>query len=71
MMMLSNNKGDQWRFTIGGWGAFVVVTILYFIFDYSIYTVLGFLTAAIILTISNAIFVLNKKRKSKGEKQNF
>jgi predicted membrane protein len=67
--MLSNNhKGYPWRFAIGGWGAFVVAIILFFIFDYNIYTVFGFLTAAIILTIGNAIYVLYTKQKSKGEK---
>ncbi len=49
-------------------GALVVVTILFLIFDYNIYTVLGFLTAAVTLTIGNAIYVLYTKQKLKGEK---
>ncbi|WP_337019979.1 hypothetical protein [Oceanobacillus massiliensis] len=67
-MPSNNNKGNQWRFAIGGWGALVVVTILFLIFDYNIYTVLGFLTAAVILTIGNAVYVLYTKHKLKGEK---
>jgi len=65
--MLFNNKEHPWRFAIGGWGAFVVVAILFLIFDYDIYLMLGLLTAAIIVTIGNAIYVLYTKRKSKGE----
>ena len=61
------SKEHPWRLAIGGWGAFVVATILFLIFDYNIYSVLGFLTAAIILTIGNAIYVLYTKRKSKEE----
>ncbi|TFJ90683.1 hypothetical protein [Lentibacillus salicampi] len=63
--MLFNNKEHPWRFAIGGWGAFVVATILFLIFDYNIYLMLGLLTAAIILTIGNAIYVLYTKWKSK------
>ncbi|GAA0441849.1 hypothetical protein GCM10008983_18670 [Lentibacillus halophilus] len=63
--MLFNNKEHPWRFAIGGWGAFVVAIILFLIFDYNIYLVLGLLTAAIILTIGNAINVLYTKWKSK------
>ncbi|ALX49495.1 hypothetical protein [Lentibacillus amyloliquefaciens] len=65
--MLFNNKEHPWRFAIGGWGAFVVAAILFLIFDYDIYLMLGLLTAAIIVTIGNAIYVLYTKRKSKGE----
>lgn len=67
-MPSNNNKENQWRFAIGGWGALVVVTILFLIFDYNIYTVFGFLTAAVILTIGNAIYVFYTKQKLKGEK---
>lgn len=63
--MLFNNKEHPWRFAIGGWGAFVVAAILFLIFDYDIYLMLGLLTAAIILTIGNAIYVLYTKWKSK------
>lgn len=56
-----------WRLAIGGWVAFVATAILYLLFDYNIFSVLGFLTAAIVLTIVNAIYVLSKKRKSKEE----
>ncbi|CAM3310348.1 hypothetical protein FITA111629_15510 [Filibacter tadaridae] len=67
--MQSNNNRRPWRFAIGGWGAFVVAAILFLIFDYDLYLMLGLLTAAIILTIGNAIYVLYKKRKSRaGEK---
>ncbi len=55
------NKKHPWRFTIGAWGAFIVVTILFLIFDYNIYTIFGFLTAAIIITIGNIIYLLYKK----------
>ncbi|PIC78465.1 hypothetical protein CSV74_02775 [Sporosarcina sp. P19] len=63
--MSFNNKEHPWRFAIGGWGAFVVATILFLIFDYNKYLMLGLLTAAIILTIGNAIYVLYTKWKSK------
>jgi len=59
------NKEHSWRFAIGGWGAFIVAIILFLIFDYHIYTLLGFLTAAIILTIGNAFYVLYTKWQSK------
>lgn len=62
----------SWRFAIGGWGAFIVAIILFLIFDsniFNIYWVLGLLTAAIILTIGNAIYVLYTKRKSKEGKK--
>ncbi|TMN20837.1 DUF2207 domain-containing protein [Lentibacillus cibarius] len=66
---MSNNKKYPWRFAIGGWGAFVVAAILFLIFDYDLYLMLGLLTAAIILTIGNAIYVFYTKRKSRaGEK---
>ena len=63
--MLFNNKEHPWHFAIGGWGAFVAAAILFLIFDYDIYLMLGLLTAAIILTIGNAIYVLYTKWKSK------
>lgn len=67
--MLSNFKEHSWRFAIGGWGAFVVSIILFLIFDYDLYLMLGLLTAALILTIGNAIYVFYTKRKTKsGEK---
>ena len=56
-----------WRLAIGGWVVFVATAILYFLFDFNIYSVLGFLTAAIILTFGNAIYVHYTKRKSKEE----
>lgn len=58
------NNQHPWRFAIGGWGACIVGTILFLAFDYNIYSVLGLLTAAIILTIGNAIYVFYKKRKA-------
>lgn len=58
-----------WRLTIGSWGAFIVAVILFLIFDYNIYSVLGFLTAAIILTIGNGIYLFYKKRESKEGKK--
>ncbi|MYL56740.1 hypothetical protein GLW20_04415 [Virgibacillus halodenitrificans] len=67
--MLFNNKEHSWRFAIGGWGAFVVAAILFLIFDYDIYLMLGLLTAAIILTIGNAIYVFYKKPNSRAEKK--
>ncbi|MDY0394943.1 hypothetical protein ACFSMW_11215 [Virgibacillus halophilus] len=63
------HKKHPWRFAIGGWGAFVVATILFLIFDYNKYAVLGLLTAAIILTIGNAIYVFYTKWKSKEEEK--
>jgi len=63
--MLFNNKEHPWRFAIGGWGAFVVAAILFLIFHYDIYLMLRLLTAAIILPIGNAIYVLYSKWKSK------
>lgn len=61
------NKEHPWRLALGGWSAFIVVAILHLIFGYNIYSVLGFLTAAIILTIGNVIYVLYKKLESKEE----
>ncbi|MDV6377139.1 hypothetical protein ORD22_02530 [Sporosarcina sp. GW1-11] len=69
--MLSN-KEHPWRWAIGGWGAFIVGAILFLIFDFTIlniYWVLGLLTAAIILTIGNAVYVIYIKRKSKEDKK--
>ncbi|MBO1001627.1 hypothetical protein ACFSKI_16415 [Pseudogracilibacillus auburnensis] len=63
------NKEHPWRFTIGGWGGFVLATILLLIFGSDIYPILGFLTGAILVTIGNVIYVLYTKWKSKeGEK---
>ncbi|MHA6259704.1 hypothetical protein ACXYMX_07270 [Sporosarcina sp. CAU 1771] len=56
-----------WRLAIGGWVSFVATAILYLLFDYNTSLVLSFLTAAIILTILNAVYVLYTKRKSKEE----
>ncbi|PIC67618.1 hypothetical protein CSV71_10460 [Sporosarcina sp. P21c] len=71
--MLSDNRQHPWRWAIRGWGAFIVATILFLIFDFNIlniYWVLGLLTAAIIPTIGNAAYVIYTKRKSKkSEKQ--
>lgn len=67
-MMRLNNRNHPWRFAFGSWGAFIVVAILFLIFDYNIYGMLGLLTAAIIVTIGNAIYVLFTKRKSKKDK---
>lgn len=64
------NKEHPWRLAISGWGAFILATILYQIFDTAIlnkYFVLGLLTAAIILTIGNAIYLFYKKQKSNEE----
>lgn len=63
------NKEHPWRFAIGNWGAFVVATILFLIFDNNKYLMLGLLTSAIIVTIGNAIYVLYKKRNSRAEKK--
>lgn len=44
-------------------------TILTLIFDLNIYTLLGFLTAAIILVIANIVYLFYTKTKSsKGKK---
>lgn len=67
-MMRFNNRNHPWRFAFGGWGAFIVVAILFLIFDYNIYAMFGVLTSAIIVTIGNAIYVLYTKRKSKKNK---
>lgn len=69
--MLFNNK-HSWRWSIGGWGAFVAAIILYLIFDFNIfniYWVLGLLTAAIIITIGNAFYIIYTKRKSNNSKK--
>ncbi|HLQ94978.1 MAG TPA: hypothetical protein VK108_01215 [Pseudogracilibacillus sp.] len=69
--MLFNNK-HPWRWSIGGWGAFVVAIILSLIFDFNIfniYWILGLLTAAIILTIGNAFYIMYTKRKSNNSKK--
>lgn len=61
------NKEHPWRWTIGSWGAFILATILFLLFDFTIlniYWVLGYLTAAIIVTIGNAIHVIYTKRKT-------
>lgn len=63
------DKEHPWRFAIGGWGAFILVTILFLIFDINIYLVFGLLTAAIILTVGNAIYVFYKRGKWKEEKR--
>ncbi|PIC71207.1 hypothetical protein CSV77_04010 [Sporosarcina sp. P16b] len=66
------NKDHSWRWAIGGWGAFIVATILFLISDFNIlniYWVLGILTAAIIVTIGNAIHVIYTKRKAKEGKK--
>lgn len=63
------NKKHPWRFTIGAWGAFIVVTIFFLIFDYNIYTIFGFLTAAIIITIGNIIYYFTKNLVNKTGKR--
>jgi len=48
------NKEHPWRWAIGSWGAFILATILFLLFDFTIlniYWVLGYLTAAIIVTM--------------------
>ncbi|MDY0404225.1 hypothetical protein P5G51_001300 [Virgibacillus sp. 179-BFC.A HS] len=65
--MLSNNKGYPWRFAIGGWVAFIVVTILFFIFDDNIYTIFGILTATIILTIGNVFMYFTQSGNQRGK----
>jgi len=58
-------KNDHpWRYAIGSWGGFVIIVILHLLFDYNIYGVLGMLTAAIILTLGTAIYILYNKWKS-------
>lgn len=66
---MSDKKEHPWRFTIGAWGAFIIVAILFLLFDYNGYAVLGLLTAAIIVTIGNIIYLLYKKSKKQNRKR--
>lgn len=68
MKLLKNDH--PWRYATGSWGGFVVLMILHLLFDYNIYTVLGMLTAAIIMTIGNAIYIIYDKRKSSEAENN-
>lgn len=60
---MSKDK-QQWYPSIVGLGAFVLGTILNLILGPDIYVILGFLTAAIILTSANTIYLFYKKKKS-------
>lgn len=57
---MSKDK-QQWYPSIVGLGAFVLGTILNLILGPDIYVILGFLTAAIILTSANTIYLFYKK----------
>lgn len=60
------DKAHPWQYAIGVWGAFLVATVLYLLFNFGVFNitlVLGLLTAAIIVTIGKAIYVLYTKRK--------
>ncbi|GAA0440569.1 hypothetical protein JUJ52_10870 [Virgibacillus sp. AGTR] len=61
---MSSKKLSRWYLTIASTGAFVVAAVLTLIFDLNVYTTLGFLTAAIILFITDAVRVIYKKKKS-------
>ncbi|WP_088053301.1 hypothetical protein [Virgibacillus dakarensis] len=65
---MSSKNRSRWYLSIVGLGAFVVGTILTLIFDLNIYTMLGFLTAAIILVIANVVYVFYTKTKSTEKK---
>ncbi|GEN82627.1 hypothetical protein SLU01_09390 [Sporosarcina luteola] len=57
-------KEERWRPSIVGWGMFVFATILNLIIEPNLPSVLGFLTAAIIIFIANIIYVLYTNKKS-------
>lgn len=60
---------SRWYLSIVGLGAFVAVAILTLIFDLNVYTMLGFLTAAIILVTINIVYVFYTKTKSTEKKK--
>lgn len=64
-MLFNSEKWHLWRFAFGSWGAFIVIAVLYLIFDFNIYLMFAFLTSAIIMTIWNVFYVLYTKHKSK------
>lgn len=65
--MLFKNRG-RWNLSISGLGLFVLGTILNLILGPNIYSILGFLTAAIILVIANIVYVFYTKMKSTEKK---
>lgn len=55
------DKAHPWKSALGVWGAFLLATVLYLLFDVGVFNlslVLGLLTAAILVTIGNAIYLL-------------
>lgn len=53
---------ERWYFSVVGWGAFVVGTILNLVFGPDLYSILAFLTVAVILTVANIVYVFYKKK---------
>lgn len=61
-------KKERWYLSKVGLGAFILGTILELIFGRNIYFILGLLTSAIILIITDMICVFYTKMKSTKEK---
>ncbi len=57
---------SRWKLSLAGFTAFIIATIFYLITGPNIPGILGFLTAAIVLFILNAAYVLYTNKKSEG-----
>lgn len=66
-MMVANKPKHPWHFSFGVWSAFIVATILYVVFNYDLYFMLGLLTAAIISNDRKHCLYWLHKTKSKGK----
>jgi hypothetical protein len=61
---MSSKNRSKWFLSIVALGLFIGGTILNLILDPNIYSILGLLTASIVLVITNLVYVFYTKSKS-------
>ena len=62
-------ENSRWKLSMAGFTAFVLATIFYLITGPNIPGILGFLIAAIVLFIINAVYVFYTNKKSGKQKK--
>lgn len=65
---MAKKNRSQWTLGMAGFTAFILATIFYLITGPNVPAILGFLTAAIIMIILNAIYVFYTNKKSGKQK---
>lgn len=66
---MSRLDNSRWKLSLAGFTAFVLATIFYSLTGPNITGILGFLIAAIVMFILNAIYVLYTNKKSGKQKK--